>query len=138
MRWAVLAVCATNIMLAGCSTDSRSIRFDTTTGALPANSVPDVIKSEVADQIHTLQGGAPKVQELRVSQPSKDILFPGYEVVEVSARIPATISIGQSPAKCYKVMFSGGRAQAIRPAELNDCSGGMEDMLAFYQAKYPS
>lgn len=97
-----------------------------------------MIKSEVADQIYTLQGGAPKVRELRVGQPFKDILFPGYEVVEVSARIPATISIGESPAKCYKVMLSGGRAQAIRPAELNGCSGGMEDMLAFYQSKYPS
>jgi hypothetical protein len=100
--------------------------------------VPDAIKSEVAAKVYTLQGGAPKVQELRVSQPFKDILFPGYEVVEVSARIPATISIGETPAKCYKVMLSSGRAQAIRPAELNGCSGGMEDMLAFYQAKYPS
>ncbi|MFZ4808297.1 MAG: hypothetical protein ACOYLQ_13655 [Hyphomicrobiaceae bacterium] len=78
------------------------------------------------------------MQELRVSQPFKDILFPGYDFVEVSARIPATISIGESPAKCYKVAISSGRAQAIRPAELNGCSGGMEDMLAFCRSKYPS
>jgi hypothetical protein len=138
MRCTALAGLVAGILLAGCSTDSRSIRFDNTTGALPASSVPDAIKSEVADKIYTLQGGAPTVRELRVSQPFKDILFPGYEVVEVSARIPATISIGETPAKCYKVMFSGGRAQAIKPAELNGCSGGMEDMLAFYQSKYPS
>lgn len=138
MKCTAFVISVMSILLAGCSTDSRSIRFDTTTGALPASSVPDTIKSEVADQIYTLQGGAPKVLELRVSQPFKDILFPGYEIVEVSARIPATISIGQPPAKCYKVMLSSGRAQAIRPAELDGCSGGMEDMLAFYQSKYPS
>ncbi|MFZ4808635.1 MAG: hypothetical protein ACOYLQ_15380, partial [Hyphomicrobiaceae bacterium] len=51
MRSTTVAVSVATILLAGCSTDSRSIRFDTTTGALPANSVPDVIKSEVADQV---------------------------------------------------------------------------------------
>jgi len=134
-RWA-MTVSIVGMLAGGCSTDSRSIRIDDTTGALPANSVPEHYKNGVADEIYKMQGGAPKVVELRISQPFNDLLTGDW--VEVSVKIPATVSIGDAPAKCYKVKFHLKYVVAIRPAELNGCSGGMEDMLAFYQRKYPS
>lgn len=135
MKYAALAA-SVGLLLNGCS--NVDIRYDETSGILPANSVPDSYKVGVADYVHKLQGGAPRVVGLRVSKPAfNPVLTTSW--VEVGVKVRAMYSIGEPQEKCYLANFNKGEPSwtELEPARLNGCTGGMEDMLAFYQARYP-
>lgn len=136
MKWATLAASTVSLFLSGCS--NVDIRYDSTSGILPANSVPESYKAGVADYVYKLQGGAPRVVGLRVSQPTMNpVLTTSW--VEVGVKIQALYSFGETQEKCYLANFNKGvpSSTELEPGRLNDCTGGMEDMLAFYQARYP-
>ena len=63
------------VSLCGCSNDVASVRMIQSDGPLKSNTVPEFYKVGVADQIYRLQGGNPKVLELRIGSPSKALVF---------------------------------------------------------------
>jgi len=136
MKNIALAASIISLLLSGCS--NVDVRYDETSGILPANSVPDSYKAGVADYVHQLQGGAPRVVGLRVSKPANNpVLTTSW--VEVGVKLRALYSIGEPQEKCYLANFNNEVPSwtELEPARLNGCTGGMEDMLAFYQARYP-
>lgn len=137
MKYAAPAALIIIQLLSGCS--NVDIRYDETSGILPANAVPDSYKAGVADYVHNLKGGAPSVVGLRVSKPSFHPLQT-TSWVEVGVKTKAMYSIGEPLEKCYLANFdSNGKPSwtELEEARLNGCTGGMEDMLAFYRARYP-
>lgn len=136
MKAAAIAMVVCGVLVCGCS--NVDIRYDETSGILPPNSVPENYKAGVADYVHALQGGSPKVVGLRVSMPSKNPVLTN-SWVEVGVKIAAVVSVGEPMEKCYIANFNNGQKSwtELEPARLNGCTGGMEDMLAYYKARYP-
>lgn len=137
MTYAIVALLILGLSLSGCANDTASVRLIQSEEPLKANTVPDFYKVGVADRINRLQGGNPKVLELRIGAPSKALIGTASSV-EVAAKIAAVVSIGDPPTRCYIVDFiREAAASDLKPAQLDGCSDGMEEMLAFYRARYP-
>lgn len=137
MAYKAVALLIISGSLCACANDTASVRLIQSEGPLKPNTVPEFYKVGVADQVYRLQGGNPKVLELRIGSPSKALIGTASSV-EVAAKIAAVVSIGDPPTRCYVVDFIKEAATSnLRPAQLDGCSDGMEDMLAFYRARYP-
>jgi hypothetical protein len=139
MTFRLSAILIASIILVGCANDTASIRLIQSEGPLKPNTVPEFYKVGVADQVQRLQGGNPKVLELRIGAPSKALIGTASSV-EVAVKTAAVISIGDPPTRCYIADFinQSPTTGGLRPAQLDGCSDGMEDMLAFYKSRYPT